>query len=333
MDILFDIIFLLHSLLWTRLPYPWTFFKLQLRTDLTIILNNITYFAVYSAFLAWLVKVFISRFKTTLGTRLEAKDKYFAVFAVISWVFAMHVLWPFLLFITHFITCSFYPWATTAVVLLLYFYPLTASLRMLCSNVSSKISNFKEYSKGIFSFEWLTTSVSVPATTEPTTIYPILHRPCTEKDYVRTNTTIAISPGISVEEEYRPSDAPVVQPRPSPEKPPGSSATPVIQPPTTIIKPYRPSDQPKLQPQIIPQKPHEPPETHTRQNHLDRETQTKTTTPEDFSQQVDRERRRIRTSPPGISLVTHSNPPGFSTLRRSRTTRQGTVYGPPDYFL
>ncbi|GBL73185.1 hypothetical protein AVEN_159256-1, partial [Araneus ventricosus] len=365
MDILLDIVLELHSLLWTRLPHPWVFVKLQSRTDLTIILNNITYFAVYSAFLAWLVKVFISRFQTTLGRRLEAKDKYFAVFAVITGASAMHVLWPFLLFITHFITCSFYPWVTTAVVLLLYFYPLTASLRMLCSNVSSKISDFKEYSKGIFSFEWLTTSVSVPATTEPTTIHRTLDRPCTEEDYVRPNTTIVISPGISVEEEYRPSDAPVVQPRPSPEQPPAQSVTPVIQPPTTIEKPYRPSDPPKLQPQIIPQKAHAPPETHTIQNHLDKETQTKTTPPQDFSQQVDWERRRIRTSPPRSSLVKHSNErplrsacvctsrggskmgycgrcsrleelpflPGFSTLRQPRTTRRGTVYGPPDYFL
>ncbi|GFU15537.1 uncharacterized protein NPIL_288041 [Nephila pilipes] len=108
----------LHSILRTQLPDPWDFFRLKQYKEISIILNSASYLIVHLAFLAWFVINVIRRLQMVAGKQLDKKDKCLAT--IISGVSAMYLLWPFLVSVIHFFTCSFYPWATAVVVLLLY---------------------------------------------------------------------------------------------------------------------------------------------------------------------------------------------------------------------
>ncbi|KAF8792599.1 hypothetical protein HNY73_004173 [Argiope bruennichi] len=290
MEILFDIFLELHSILRTRLPDPWTFIKLKHNEELTIIINNITYFIAYFAFLAWFVEVFISRVQDTCGKRLDVKDKWFA--AVLSLVCAVHLLWPFLLFFTHFLTCCFYPWTTSIVVLLLYIYFMTTSFRIIHFYTSSKIFLLKHHLQRIFSFENLIMSRTLQSTAETfrvgyTTAYTFFEDgriSFTGEDDFRPSATPVIQPRLEVEKEYRPSEALVTQPIIAPDEQYEShrpSKAPVIQPriapdeepesykpfTTLVTKPkialneiqefYRPSEAPEKQPRIAHDEQHE----------------------------------------------------------------------------
>lgn len=80
-EIIFDLVTELHFILKTTLPDPWIFILLRSNKDLSIILNNITYFTVYITFLVWFAKVFIARARAQVssGKSLQAKDKFFLV--------------------------------------------------------------------------------------------------------------------------------------------------------------------------------------------------------------------------------------------------------------
>ncbi|GBL73195.1 hypothetical protein AVEN_159262-1, partial [Araneus ventricosus] len=244
MEILVDLFAELHSLLRTRLPDRWDFVDLTHNKDLNAILNDITYFTVYIAFLVWFVKVTISRIEDTSGRRLEARDK--CLVAVVSMVSAMHVLWPFLLFLTHFVTCSFYPWTTAAVVLLLDISLIAASLRRICSDISSALFNFRDYIMRMLSFEWLTTSRVFRSTCELASATGIFDGGNSEE--VRPSATPVIQPRFTVDAEYRSSEAPVIQPREAHDEHTGPSQTPVIQPRKAAEETYRPSETPRIQP-------------------------------------------------------------------------------------
>ncbi|GBL73197.1 hypothetical protein AVEN_159263-1 [Araneus ventricosus] len=182
-------------------------------------------------------------------------------------VSAMHVLWPFLLFLTHFVTCSFYPWTTAAVVLLLDISLIAASLRRICSDISSALFNFRDYIMRMLSFEWLTTSRVFRSTCELASATGIFDGGNSEE--VRPSATPVIQPRFTVDAEYRSSEAPVIQPREAHDEHTGPSQTPVIQPRKAAEETYRPSETPRIQPQLTPEKPHGPSETPVIQPRVD----------------------------------------------------------------
>ncbi|KAF8792600.1 hypothetical protein HNY73_004174 [Argiope bruennichi] len=176
---------------------------------------------------------------------------------MMSMVTAMHGIWPFLLFFTHFITCNYYPWTTAAIILFLNIYFIAASSRWLCSNVYSKTLAFLCFIKNLFSLEWLNFALErVPTETS-------------EENDIRPSATPVIQPRLAIEEDYRPSKAPVIQTKLKSDAVPGPSNAPVIQPRIGTEESYRPSAAPSIQPQLIPEKPHGPSETPVIQPKID----------------------------------------------------------------
>ncbi|GBL73199.1 hypothetical protein AVEN_159264-1 [Araneus ventricosus] len=225
MEILGSVFAELHFNLQTRLPNKWEFVNLKHNQDFSLILNELTYFTAYIAFLIWFVK---AKLEHAWVRHLEAIDK--CLVAVVLVLSAMHIFWPFLLFVSYFFTCRFYPWVATAVALLLNISSIDDFLRRLCFVISSEILNFRNY------------------------IHRLLQN--SEESDGRHIAVPVIQPRLAAQEEFRPSEAPVIQPRITDDEQSGPSEERGIQPRNATEETYRPSKTPRIQPHLAPEEPH-----------------------------------------------------------------------------
>ncbi|KAG8182698.1 hypothetical protein JTE90_017676 [Oedothorax gibbosus] len=113
--ILIELTAIVHEILKTDLPFSWQFCSSKSNRDLCLLVNSSIYLAVYIAFVAWFL-LFISKL-FHVYSRGKLNHKGIRFLSVIFSFQTAQSLWPFLLESTYFFTCSFYPWATSAVVL------------------------------------------------------------------------------------------------------------------------------------------------------------------------------------------------------------------------
>ncbi|GFY74774.1 uncharacterized protein TNIN_439081 [Trichonephila inaurata madagascariensis] len=245
MEVLIDLTAELHSILRTELPDPWVFFRLRQYQDISVILNSSSYLIVHSAFITWFVKHVIIRLQRMVGKRLENKDKYLAM--VISGVSAMHLLWPFLISIIRFFTCSFYPWATSIFVLSLYLSFIENTLNIWYIYIYSMVSKYTE----VF-VEFLTHRPSLAAMTaslpSPPFVFDGTQISLTTNDHIGPSASPVIQPRLDFEKLGKPSEIP--------KDHIGPSATPVIQPVLPFEKLGKPSDVPEPEAAQKPQDEH-----------------------------------------------------------------------------